>query len=528
MERTKEITAMPTLEERIAASEARRGGADFGARVGGAEQKQRGSRLLRENLKALEMQAGPAWFERMKDAATIGLRRPVGALASALGGEVGEYLGGEPASFGERFGAGEQAYDEFMRQQTEKAGIPGTIAGAVGGLAAGGPVRGALPSLAGGIGSSAALGGIEGAARGERTLGGTLGGAAGGAALGGTVAGAVGGAGRIGSMIGANRAERAAIEELPEQLRTRSQDLYRQLREGGVTYSPEQMRGLERESLAELRGLGYDPLAAGHAEAGDVMGRIGRLTEAGQGGAMPLENLQNLRTDIAAVARSPDPQTRRLVGPVLNQLDEFVSRETPSQGTLGPQEIGTIWPEARNLWRRRGNLEDILYQADKAALRAASTYSGANTENVVRQNIRGMYERATKPGTRSPFSPDELEAMRLTIEGTPGENVLRSVGRMAGPTGALAIPNIGGMGAGAYALAGLDPLTSGVGALGVYGAGRAARRAGSEMAQRNVNNLMRLVGTGSAAPLTQPGPTREALAAMLAGRAATAPLREGY
>lgn len=477
--------------------------------------EQRQSRLRALGRMVLEQQGATPAFEQMKDAFTMGLRRPVGALAGALGGEVGEYFGGEPATFGERYKAGEDAYSDYMREQERKGGVPGTIASVVGGVASAGPLRGAIPSLGRSIAFDAGAGAVEGAARSEGDLADRAKDALIGGAVGGAVSGIVGGTGRWLSNRAANRAERTAIEALPEDLRTRSKALFTELKNAGVSYSPGQMANLESSALSQLRALDFDPLSVQHAPVKDAIDRIGRLKEAAANGSTALETLENLRTDIGAIANHKDPAVRRLAGPLVAEIDDFVARETPQQGMLNPDEITSKWGEARDLWRRKSKLQDLLFQADDAELRAASANSGQNTENTLRQNARKVLRKEIDPRTANRYTGEEQDAMRKVVEGTRTQNILRKVGNVVGPTGALALPSFassGLMGVGA----GLDPATAAVVSGLAYGGGRLAKNTSEEIAQQSTNELMRLVGTGSTNPLTQRGPTREALAALLA------------
>ena len=94
---------------------------------------------LRDMARAAMGEAGAG--DLFGNAFTLGLQKPVSGLAQMAGGEVGEWFGGEPATLGERWGAGTGAYQDFMDEARRNSGWAGTGAELAGGVLAGGPAR---------------------------------------------------------------------------------------------------------------------------------------------------------------------------------------------------------------------------------------------------------------------------------------------------------------------------------------------------------------------------------------------------
>lgn len=490
--------------------------------------------------------AGDPNDEIFKDSFTLGLQGPTAGLANALGGGIKSLFGkGDDSSFGERYSAGEKAYDERLAELRNKAGTEGTAAGLVGGLVTGtGPFKQAtgigraamsIPRLAA---ESAGLSGVEATARARGDVGERLKEGAIGTVVGGATGAAVGGLTH--SFLPGFRERRAASREAargpdPDTLRNEARQLYRQIDNAGLTYDAPVYSALPRDARMALDRSGYDPDLPEHASIRPLLNKLDSITAQTQanGGAIPFQQLQNLRTMATDVAASDSPGARRLAGIVRQEVDDFVEHAQPSQGFMGGQQANDTWRQARDLWRRASKTDDLLWNVGKAEGRAARSNSGGNEQNALRQNVGAMLDRAEKPGRYNPFSPEETRAMQEVSEGTPLQNRLRSFGNAFGGSGWGAVAS-GGMSAAIPHQLGVSPgLSAGIG-LGLYGAGRGARALSTRMAQDRVDELIRLMATGSRAPAVAPaGPTQaismaDALAQRLAARTAPIGTQEFY
>lgn len=448
---------------------------------------------------------------------TLGLQRP---LTGAMEG-VRSLVGGE--GFGRGYEAGEAAYDQFLNEAREKSGWGGTAAGVAGSLVSGGPVRSAVasvPSLLRSARDAAVLSGIQGTAEAEGNLGER-------AATGLTISatGAATGAALHGALRAPGFRQRRAAERAaargpqPEQLRNEARGFYNQLDQAGIAYDAQQAMDLHHDILANIGSAGYNPRI--HTDSSAV---LDDLAEAAAG-PMSLNRLQQVREQ-AREAASGDLKQRRIAGRVIDEIDRFVANTDPPAGTMAQADIAPTWQQARRLWRAANVADDVLWKVSKAERRAASTASGGNTENTLRQNIRGMLDRAEEPGRVNPYNPAEITQMERVIRGTTPQNRLREVGNMLGGSGPLGIAPAFGVG-GSSILAGLDPVVAGTLGAGSYVLGRGARAASSRMAENEVDELVRLITSGgapgptAARAATQGPPTREQLAVLRRLSAAT-------
>lgn len=462
--------------------------------------------------KAIEGEPGIG--DIFSDAFTLGLMKPTAGLAQG----ASDWATGR-GGFGEGYQTGVGAYDDYLNEARKKAGWAGTgadLAGSVFSVGGTGATR-FWPMIA----QAAGIGAVEGGARNSESVGGALKGAAMGAGL-----GAAGGAamhGILRNLPGARR-ERALERErnrgVPgEDLRTEARAAFKQLDDAGIAYSDKQAGDLADAVQQDLTARGYDP-AGVHKTLEGVVGRLEGL----RGQPVSLETLQHIREQVASNAGSIDPQVRRIAGGILRQIDGFVTTVDPPLGSMVGSEVGPLWQRARRLWRTAAVADDISWRLDKASRRSASTNSGTNIENPIRQNIRSVMDKAEQPGRYNPYSPAELQQMGRVVEGTPVRNFLRATGNRLGGSGPLGMATDvgGGMLAGATSLLhGAEPTTTllattGAGA-GLWGAGKLARQQADRMAEDEADTLVRLISTGSkAAPAAIQGPpTREALARLI-------------
>ena len=176
--------------------------------------------------------------------------------------------------------------------------------------------------------------------------------------------------------------------------------------------------GSRRHHHADLvqGGGGWDPKGA-HSVLGGVVDRIQDM----RGRPLSLNELQQIRTQAGANARDPHPSVREAAGRILSSIDGYINNVDPVQssaaGLRSGHDVGAKWQEARKLWRTANTIEDLNWRVDKAGRRAASTNSGQNEENAIRQNIRQVVDKSTQPGRFNPYSPAELEQMERVVRG---------------------------------------------------------------------------------------------------------------
>jgi hypothetical protein len=152
-------------------------------------------------------------------------------------------------------------------------------------------------------------------------------------------------------------------------------------------------------------------------------------------GPMRIEDLENLRRMTTANMPQNASRADRRLGQVMRQeITDFLDElNDPTADLLR---------EGRDAYRRASAAETVSELADKALRRAASTGTGGNDINTLRQNLNRILDNRR---LRSSFTQDELDAMRRIVEGSTSQNLLRRLSRLAPSGGGLSsMLSIGG------------------------------------------------------------------------------------
>ena len=147
------------------------------------------------------------------------------------------------------------------------------------------------------------------------------------------------------------------------------------------------------------------------------------------------------------VAGSTEKGERRLGMLMKDKIDSHLSQLRPEDvtGTNRPEEVVSSLMEAREKASRI--YKSQVFEAEdtgafaKGLRRAATTGTGGNEINAIRQNVRRVLEN---PKLRRGYNEAELQAMRDIADGTPTQNVLRLIGRLAPTSGALPLGGFAG------------------------------------------------------------------------------------
>jgi hypothetical protein len=265
---------------------------------------------------------------------------------------------------------------------------------------------------------------------------------------------------------------------------------YSNMKGFGVEVHSPVMENVHSNIMTELESEGYrDYLAPKTFKAVDEL-----LNPAGQNHT--IGDIEGVRRALNKAAGDPAERdaARRAVG----QIDGALANLKPSQVAVNPQFADRISQEAL---QARGNYaaakrsERIDDQLTKAVDRAASTGSGANVQNAMRQNIRAILD---DPKKRRGYSADEIAQMRAVVRGDAVTNTARMLGKLA-PTGVVSgIPTIVGYG-----------LNGAMGAAVPAAIGFGAKHLAESRTARDISELSQAVRTRSplaaANPPTPPG-----------------------
>lgn len=414
-----------------------------------------------------------------------------------------EAIQGEPFSIGQAYERNLAVERELQRRREERSPVASTVGAVAGGLGLGGVaakggltfLQGAKPTAASLIGRGAAEGGAYGALYGAGAGQGTddrimqaLTGAGTGAALG-------AGVGAIGRAL-VGRGPRPPATPTAEDIRGAAQQAYQRADDAGVIFKPESIQRLSRNITKELTDFGYHPSL--HPRVGAVLQSIDDL----KGQNITFKGLQTIRRIANNARTSLDASERTIGGKIVDAIDDIATNPKAAEVLTGDAQAGSrAMREGTQLWKRAKKTELIEEAFTKAERRAASTGSGGNVENAMRQNIRGILDNAKN---RRLFSKAEQEAMDAFVRGTKGQNIARLIGKLSPQgSGLMAALGIGGTAA--------NPLLAAFPAAGMVAKGLAQRGA-----QAGAQAVRQSVATGEAAtgPVLTKG--RQALVQALA------------
>lgn len=370
------------------------------------------------------------------------------------------------------------ALRDRFRRANERSPVASTVGSIAGGLAFGGTAakggatllnatKATYPQMIGrGAAEGAAYGALYGAGEGEGVKD-RLSRAAGGAAVGGLTGAALGG-------VGARQARKQARRAIPdsEQLRAQKIAAYNAVDEAGVRYMPPETDALVSAMQGRVKGKNISPKRHPNAysmmeDLEDLRGHAPTLTE--------LDQLrQTIRRDVAG-----DPAEEFFAREMIDEIDNFI--ESAGRGS----EVMTMARELNKRFRKSELIEEAVNKAER---RAASTGSGGNVDNAIRQNIRAILDKPKKGGKslaeKSGFTKQEIELLEKVVRGGSVQNLMRLVGKLSPQgNGLMMALGIGGV---AY-----NPLLAPL----VVG-GALAKRSADAATPRNVAAALDVIRTG--------------------------------
>ena len=459
------------------------------------------------------------YSNRLKDAMTSGLARPIGAAMTTAGGEIGEYFGGKPATLGERWRGGIGAEEDYAKAMEEKSkGVVGTGVSVLGSLASAGRGAGA-PSRYREKCCARVRRAQSRAGPGTPKASATQ--------LTGSATGGVVGAGTTGIVgAGLDRLKRVAgaVRDVGEASRggtslteaTKAGAIFDKLDNAGVHFS-----GTETPALANsVNAATSGPLPA--SVRGEIAEIVQDVNQRVANGAMTFGDVRAVQSEISKLKANTNPDVRRVAGDMGRAVDDFLNNAKP---TMPASSVGTVSPndlaDARRLYatsKHAGKIEGIAEAAADATDPAKSTASA----------FKSYRDKFTKnPEKFNPNTPDQrrlIDEIVTTGKGGTGADTVGKWSNYLLGTGGLATAGGAGaaLGMGDKDIHGVSSGAGGAGAamlgLGLLGKGTssAMRQQLARTTASSVDDLLRNIVTGQTAQAPGVYVPRNALAILMA------------
>lgn len=419
------------------------------------------------------------WYGKLGQAADDIVRLGANAATFGLADRLAGYMNGTGKE-------AERLKTQEARDRAGSAGIAAEIGGTLlpagilaKGIGAVTPAMGLAGRTASNVAQGAALGAVD-AAGNDRDIASS---AAFGAAAGGVggLAGEAISAG-IGKAAGAfNKAPKIAGNA---ELRAAANSAYKAADDAGLIFTPQGMARAQAGVQEDLAKLAFLP--ANQPKVAAVLGQFDQ--------AVANNNTLTGLAQIRQMARNAyDPQndaSNKMLGKIIGRIDDLVAN--PAAGEVMAKDAAAgaaAIREARDLWSRLKKSELLNSAVLKAERRAASTGSGGNSDNAIRQNVRAILDNPSK--TRG-WSPDELAAAETLVRGTKAQNLARALGRLSPSGNGLSL-----------LLHGTGGIMSGGATLPLAAVGAGAKVVADRATPKNVEQLSRVLRAGGDASATR-------------------------
>lgn len=301
-----------------------------------------------------------------------------------------------------------------------------------------------------------------------------------------------------------NTAPRVSQAASTEDIKGAAQAAYNRFTNSGGLFTQEGLNDLAGSVRNRLTEMGWQPELAPKVTAFNramERARVGSGAPSGTSGlnqtATP-EQILNLRKIAGKISDSNDATESAYGQAIKDEIDNFLG--TPKEGNfasfdnnVSQEDLANKLREANRLWTQFSKADAVDKGLSKAELRAASTYSGGNENNAMRQELRRIYE------ARGPqnFTADERAAFETAIRGGQVENIARMLGKLAPSRGGLSTwANIG---AGASTGGATLPITA---------LAEGAKVVGDRATRRNLEEVSRVIRGGGVRRNTNVSPSQ--------------------
>lgn len=295
-----------------------------------------------------------------------------------------------------------------------------------------------------------------------------------------------------------------------DDLRRTQSDAYAAVEASPATLTPQATADLQTRVAQRMQAENMDPYL--HPKASRTTERIGEMDQ-------PTIYQVEQRRRLAGrdVAGALDASERELGVQMKDEIDAFLGGLQPSQVQGASQQaiddVVSALSTGRETTRRIKKADMIDNAVYRGENRAATSGTGGNEINAIRQNIRAILD---DPKKRRGFSADEIAEMEKIVRGTVATNAGRWVGGLSPDRGAL--PLMGNLIAGSAAGATQNPLFLLPGVAGFI-----AKSVGEGVTQKQVERLAAMIRNGAPLPVkTMSEAEKRVVAALMASTGANA------
>lgn len=264
------------------------------------------------------------------------------------------------------------------------------------------------------------------------------------------------------AVIGMRRVKTRGETKAPtsEALREQARKLYDEADNSGAAVKAESFSGVVDSIKRRLYDEGYTPSL--HPKTAAALKEL----ESKVGNNQTIKGTEINRRVINAARAATEPDDARIAGLMIDVYDDWMRSLGSGDMIAGSADAAKLYPQARDLWRRKMKSDEIEWAIERANNRASANYAGAAFETAVRQEFKAILNNKRR---RRMFNDDELSVIRAVVDGTNTQNLLRLVGKLA-PRGVISAAP-GGM------LMNVDPMLG----AGVWAVGEGAKRAATAM-----------------------------------------------
>lgn len=249
-----------------------------------------------------------------------------------------------------------------------------------------------------------------------------------------------------------------------------------------VTFQPSAISAVADNAINDLKASKLNARLAPqtHALLDDLRNPI-------NGAAHTIEDFETTRQLLSQIAgKFTDPVEQMAASKAIKFLDTYRSNVPAAHVLTGDAAAADkIIQQARGNYAAAATADRVQQKINNAQLQAASTHSGGNLNNAMRQKLRPLL--ISKPQGRG-LTQDELDLIEQAVTGSPTGNALRATGKLLGGGGGLGAlhTGLGGAAIGA-GTAGLPGLAAGI-ALPALGFG--IKKLGDALTNRSANKVV--------------------------------------